>query len=65
MDYRQLLIKYIQHIEANESIDYLDEISLDQSRIAGKIEFTKEELDELIKLSDSVGLHYPNFKEKI
>lgn len=42
MDYRELLIKYIKHIEEFEGINYIHDTS--------NVNFTQEELEELIRL---------------
>lgn len=50
IDYKELLIKYIKHIESIEGTDYLN--SIGDPWINEKITFTDEEINELNKLSE-------------
>lgn len=50
MDYEELLKKYMQHVKDCESIDYVDQIGDYMS----EVEFTKEEREELERLSDEL-----------
>lgn len=46
IDYKDLLIKYIKHIQFEEGIDYLSEGYIDDSGA-----FTEEDKEELLKLA--------------
>jgi hypothetical protein len=52
IDYRELLKKYIAHIKAVESIDYIDHIGDGWTQNVG---ISEEELAELTKLSEETN----------
>jgi hypothetical protein len=53
MDYRELLIKYIAHVSSCEGVDFIG-----CGGLHSEIRFTKEECEELEKLSEESN-NYP------
>jgi hypothetical protein len=51
MDYRELLKKYIAHVEHEEGVNFIDWIGDAYAKEAG---FTKEEIDTLKKIADEI-----------
>ena len=64
MDYKQLLIKYINHVGCQEGITFINRTTEDDARFLGK-EFSEEEKKELVNLDKAARDYYEEVYSKL